>query len=185
MRSRRRYDAKTTRSRRGRRCRPAPAVSPRASRGARAAGIGPRDQRVVLAPSWCCRCRSASRRTSRVRCTAARRSRRPRPSSSRRRACATARRARRRTSRPSTRKCCPRTSPSARRMTHLAVPAEGARAQRVQFQRGATNGEQLRESSLDRLTVSMTLSGDIRRYPRAHLRPRDVAGLLRHRQHGR
>ena len=48
---------------------------------------------------------------------------------------------------------------SARRMTHLRFQQK-AREHNVQFQRGATSEEQLRESSLDRLTVSMTLSGD-------------------------
>jgi Tfp pilus assembly protein PilO len=48
---------------------------------------------------------------------------------------------------------------AARRMTHLRFQQK-AREHGVQFQRGATGEEQLRESVLDRLTVSMTLSGD-------------------------
>ena len=48
---------------------------------------------------------------------------------------------------------------AARRMTHLRFQQK-AREHGVQFQRGATSEEQIRDSSLDRLTVSMTLSGD-------------------------
>jgi Tfp pilus assembly protein PilO len=48
---------------------------------------------------------------------------------------------------------------AARRMTHLRFQQK-AREHGVQFQRSATNEEQIRDSTLDRLTVSMTLSGD-------------------------
>ena len=48
---------------------------------------------------------------------------------------------------------------SARRMTHVRFQQK-AREHGVQFQRASTSEEQLRDSSLDRLTVSMTLSGD-------------------------
>jgi len=48
---------------------------------------------------------------------------------------------------------------AARRMTHLRFQQK-AREHGVQFQRGATSEEQVRDSSLDRLTVSMSLSGD-------------------------
>jgi type II secretion system (T2SS) protein M len=48
---------------------------------------------------------------------------------------------------------------AARRMTHVRFQQK-AREHNVQFQRGATSEEQIRDSSLDRLTVSMTLSGD-------------------------
>lgn len=48
---------------------------------------------------------------------------------------------------------------SARRLTHLRFQQK-AREHGVQFQRGATSEEQQRDSALDRLTVSMSLSGD-------------------------
>jgi hypothetical protein len=48
---------------------------------------------------------------------------------------------------------------AARRMTHVRFQQK-AREHRVHFQRGSTTEEQIRDSSLDRLTVSMKLSGD-------------------------
>jgi Tfp pilus assembly protein PilO len=48
---------------------------------------------------------------------------------------------------------------AARRLTHLRFQQK-AREHNVQFQRGSTSEEQLRDSALDRLTVSMALSGD-------------------------
>jgi hypothetical protein len=48
---------------------------------------------------------------------------------------------------------------SARRMTHVQFQ-QRAREHGVQYQRGSTAEEQLRESSLNRLSVTMTLSGD-------------------------
>ncbi len=48
---------------------------------------------------------------------------------------------------------------AARRMTHVKFQQK-AREHDVQYQRGSTSEEQLRGSTLNRLTVSMTLTGD-------------------------
>lgn len=48
---------------------------------------------------------------------------------------------------------------AARRMTHLQFQQK-AREHGLQYQRGSTTEEQIRGSRLDRLTVTMTLSGD-------------------------
>lgn len=48
---------------------------------------------------------------------------------------------------------------AARRMTHVRFQQK-ARDHGVRYQRGSTSEEQLKESTLDRLTVDMALSGD-------------------------
>ena len=64
------------------------------------------------------------------------------------------------------RKVLPSDTTAARRITHLK-PQQRAREHRVQYERGATEEEAIDDSSLERQTVTMTLSGswdDIRAF---------------------